>query len=576
MEAYALSVYELFTGDTTGRHPKGPVYAIPQFQRGYAWKREEVDALLEDLKEARKPEVDQYFLGAVTAIVTAAPDGPRFTFRIIDGQQRLTTLQLLALQLLDRLPAESMGLRGRLCNMTGITEEYCPVEHTRPDDRDAFEKVRTDQKSDVGGGHKLIDAYRRIGGFLDGLSKDELTGLGEFLLDRTKVVFIKANDEESCYQIFETLNNRGESLTALDLIRNRLLYAISHDHSLLEKAHNIWHERLVAIQSQTDKRTADTIMQHLFVVQIQVREGDWIETKDLYAAVKRHLKDHRSREAYVFLKELLDENAVKTYIKLHKRNGAMLEANAHYSAEVAEAAEHRIFHPPLFVMLLKAASAVEEIKKAALLFRNFIRRFRLVKDSIPVKRLGRRMAGLAAEMWRLPSEKLASGEWYPMVWKAVKEADVELAGVLNDDAFIEAVMRKPVIKEEYAKRAFIDLVNAKAESDAERLGPSQTLHIEHVLPRKPADLGDWPAFDGTDVSYFIYKFGNMTILGSKLNQSVSNGPFERKKPVYADSNYWVTQRIAEFDEWSPQAIEQRQEELLRELVQVWAVAPYAP
>ena len=570
MEAYALNIYELFTGDSDGRHPRNPVYVIPHFQRGYTWRKEKILVLINDLLEAIKAESSQYFLGAITAISEQPLKRTRFS--VIDGQQRLTTLLLIALHLLEKIP-QNVKVRNRLYNMTGLTDEYIPVEHTRHDDKEALERIIYDHKPNGTGAHRINDAFSCIEKCLDGLTDRELIDFAEFLLTKTKVVFIRASDEESCYQIFETLNNRGETLTALDLIRNRIFFAISSRPELLERAHDLWSNRLTVIQSQTNKRTADAVMQHLFVVQIQIREGNWIETKELYSAIKKYLETSQGIEAYNLLKDFISENAARTYIKLYKRNGALLEADTQYSRQVSEAAEYRIFHPPLFILLLRNANP-EYVKKTALLFRNFVKRLTLVKDILPVKRLGTKMAKLSKILKN--ETNMENGGWYEKVWRFIKEADAELAGVMNDETFAEAIARKPVIKTDYAKKAFIDLVNAHAESEGERLKPSQTLHIEHILPRKPANLDDWPAFNGKDLSFYINKFGNLTILGNKLNQTISNGPFARKKQEYLKSNYWVTRKISEYNTWTPETIKTRQNELISELVQVWNIQELCP
>ena len=88
----SLSVNQLF-GD-----PK-TLYKIPLYQRPYKWVDEQVEQLWDDVFDAYKNEIENYFLGS---IITAKPAESDSVFTdIVDGQQRLTTLMILFCVLRD-------------------------------------------------------------------------------------------------------------------------------------------------------------------------------------------------------------------------------------------------------------------------------------------------------------------------------------------------------------------------------------------------------------------------------------------------------------------------------------------
>ena len=115
-----------------------------------------------------------------------------------------------------------------------------------------------------------------------------------------------------------------------------------------------------------------------------------------------------------------------------------------------------------------------------------------------------------------------------------------------------------------------------------------SVHVEHILPQKPtSEVRE--AFDRPEeYSTYASKLGNLTLLEKTINTSVSNGPFEAKRPGYAQSMFLLTKSIVEeprvgadtqlnravkdliqFDTWDSESIELRQE-MLRELArQVW-------
>ena len=76
---------------------KGKRFKVPAYQRSYAWEKEHVDALLEDIHEAIRSKENEYFLGS---LVVTGPIGQRY--EVVDGQQRLTTVSLLVAAIKDK------------------------------------------------------------------------------------------------------------------------------------------------------------------------------------------------------------------------------------------------------------------------------------------------------------------------------------------------------------------------------------------------------------------------------------------------------------------------------------------
>ena len=111
-----LTVSELCNGDK---------YIIPIYQRNYAWGRDEIELLIQDISEALKNKGDKennYYIGSL--VVAKRKDG----YEVIDGQQRLTTLKLL-LSYLDKNPNINLNFEYRdesnqSLNNLGNNNEY--------------------------------------------------------------------------------------------------------------------------------------------------------------------------------------------------------------------------------------------------------------------------------------------------------------------------------------------------------------------------------------------------------------------------------------------------------------------
>lgn len=99
-EADSLTVYELFPGS---------IYEVPAFQRDYAWTKQQCQDLWTDIKNVLENENQAHFLGPMVVTQDVLPTGSNYStnqfmkkFTVIDGQQRLTTLQIILSLIRDR------------------------------------------------------------------------------------------------------------------------------------------------------------------------------------------------------------------------------------------------------------------------------------------------------------------------------------------------------------------------------------------------------------------------------------------------------------------------------------------
>ncbi len=92
--------------------------------------------------------------------------------------------------------------------------------------------------------------------------------------------------------------------------------------------------------------------------------------------------------------------------------------------------------------------------------------------------------------------------------------------------------------------------------------------LEHILPQG-ADLMAWPEFDEDEFKANLNRLGNLTLLLRDTNRDLSNLPFNVKRPVYQSQEALITKKAGEAEEWSPAAIESRQEWLADLAVREW-------
>lgn len=230
---------------------------VPEFQREYVWRaKKEVKSLVEDLVQAFREDLPDYFLGSVVYFKNV--EGTR---ELVDGQQRLTTLLLLIAALRDSmnspLPAMDKAIRD-IDSTTASDALRFRIELQYSEVTTVLEKLcskkRSDLTSGVGGPrYFLVHAYDQcINQLSDEFGEDadeELTEFWKYLWLKAHVVTIETPNLKSAYKIFETLNDRGKALNASDLLRNYLFRSSGSSKSTQKILHDEWKSLVEVLRS---------------------------------------------------------------------------------------------------------------------------------------------------------------------------------------------------------------------------------------------------------------------------------------------------------------------------------------
>lgn len=219
----------------------GVVYAIPRYQREYTWSKGQWESLFDDVQE----NDPGYFLGSIICINQTTDTLAVQRLEVVDGQQRLTTLSLLFAALYQSLKlhekdldddqrVELINLKRKLVLKKG-DDQLRVIPQIQNNNQNDYRAVL----SDVGvistfdtpayaGNRKIFRAFRyfqsRIEEMVDG-ENDRLASIMGFLdkVSQACLVKIEVASHADAYTLFESLNNRGMPLTAIDLIKNKLL-----------------------------------------------------------------------------------------------------------------------------------------------------------------------------------------------------------------------------------------------------------------------------------------------------------------------------------------------------------------
>jgi hypothetical protein len=246
----------------------GRKYSIDYYQREYKWQKKQVAELLEDLADkflesheegaerSAVAEYGHYFLGS---IIISDKDGQKF---IIDGQQRLTTLTLLLIflhhelqdgeqkgQMADLIFSQKYGKRS--FNLDVPERTLCMEALYRGEDL-----ADTDVPESIA---NILGRYSDIEELFPGELRGEvLPYFADWFVENVHLVEITAYSDGDAYTIFETMNDRGLSLTPVDMLKGYLLANIT-DAERRTQASRIWKERVAALSALGKDEDADGI-----------------------------------------------------------------------------------------------------------------------------------------------------------------------------------------------------------------------------------------------------------------------------------------------------------------------------
>jgi len=194
------------------------VFEIPRYQRGYAWEKQHVRDLFEDILEAIESNSSHY-IG--TVVLSKSADDPK-KFYVVDGQQRLTTITLLIAQLLRKISDEETKLYQKI-HYIKKNGKYSLTPLSR--DAEFFKVLIDGDISTLEPQNKsqryLKDAVEEMRNLIEQLPSSEkfLEAVGTLEI----MEFIE-NSEGDAIRIFQTVNDRGKPLSIMEKMKSLLIY----------------------------------------------------------------------------------------------------------------------------------------------------------------------------------------------------------------------------------------------------------------------------------------------------------------------------------------------------------------
>ena len=545
-------------------------YIVPRWQRRYRWGQADIQRLVADLLAvAATDSHTAHYGGALLTFPEPGPEGVVKRVRVVDGQQRLTTVSILLACIAERL-----GPDGECGDWTAqIIRDDRLTNPGKTDDK--FRKLKLQQGDDeeyrhglqggkLEGSGAVTQAWKTVRRLVARNDVDHLLeGLGRF-----RVVSISLDPHEDPQQIFESINATGRPLAESEKVKNWLLMG-QPEAEQRDLHDNCWlriEELLGASRTSHNTEPIDVFLRDV----LRWRTGELRGKDQAYEGLRRWALRKRGAS-------LSDRASIcRELARLAGLYGILTgSAGPHPHRRVELELRHLRtlgihVHRPLSLRLLDDASKGQpapthlELAKVLDAIGTWLTRMWLAE---------RPMAGInkaAAELANLKGPR--PNEDYVEYWIGqIRRRQRTRVGVPGDEDVTRGVRTRKAHGGS-ATQSSTAVLCALMEADHGEESPARKhLTIEHVMPQKLTSA--WEEALGNDAAEtherWLHRFANLTLSGDVTNSKLGTGTFEEKRSIYERSAIGLTREIAAEDQWDRRALERRADALAKRVLRRW-------
>lgn len=598
-------------------------FRIPDYQRGYAWRKEkQLNDLWQDLELL--PNNRDHFTGTLVLKPTPSPlnewidrrGEDHHVFDVIDGQQRLTTIVILLkaihneMQTIGEDPDLIKGLKENYLYCEDSNRLIVTLLNPNRDSREFFSSQilmdKYDPKGEINRAVKNMEEAKSF--FLEKLEAKRLelggeyaTWLGQLRLKITrqlKLIVYEVANELDAGTIFETMNDRGKPITEMDKVKNYFLYICSKIDSpdpvrleLSEKINMTWtriFEDLMSARISDDENEDQLLRVHWLMV-YDYNPNNWLKSRSIKEkfSLKTYFGEHEKLidDLNNYLETL--QKTVTAYCDILRpestnafnemKPNEMRQEIREISKKISRLGARASFQPLLIAVRLNGSSDGKKYLQAAELCEKF--NFRVYEWNRHQPRAGQ------SSLFKLGFDYFHSGN-FDLLINGIKET---LWNYCTDSRFLqrfnledenwylwsglkyflyEYEQHLAYQKGVSVRMPWEDLVRSKKEDT-----------IEHILPQTPMDAYWVKRFPTKEEQIrWVNDIGNLTLTYD--NTPMSNKPFRKgvvshddKVSYYADSTILIEQVLKQEQEWDINSIQRRRDKIKEWAIQRWIVEP---
>ena len=585
---------------------------VPLFQRPYVWDEErQWQPLWQDVeriadKVLAQDHTAKHFLGAVVLQQEAHSIGTLIVRTVIDGQQRLTTLQLL----FDAIHEEigKLGFEDIARRLVDLVENSAHQRRSPEDqfkvwptnrDRDAFAEVMSTPHPNYAilehKGSKIVKAHAYFAHqahmWLTADSEGAIqraSALVDAVATRLQIVSIDLKADEDAQEIFETLNARGTPLSAADLIKNLVFQRLDATPEEAEKAYHAYWEQFETEFWETEISSGRVLWSRssLFLTQwLTSQTQQDIPAREVFTSFKRHLDDRVSDVIDLLTHLRACADIYQGHIEAAAKKHEPLDPVQMFVYRIGEM-QSEIMRPVLIWLTDPQLPQIprDELQMTISALESWLVRRTLVREKsagqnrFVIDLLGQMAHGSREDVGTRTVNFLADQTADTAYWPDDETVRNSLADMQIYRRISRGRLRMILEAIEDHKRGFgPGHRTAKGEQPVVRTQCT----IEHVMPQRWGQhwpLGPDEAASERDAT--VQTLGNLTLVSESLNPSLSNAAWDgdkgKRKALNRYSSIKLTSDIItradnSGEGWTEDLIQERTESLVDDILAIWPV-----
>ena len=561
---------------TAGEHQLSKIFCadydfvIPPYQRPYAWTTEHAEALFEDLHEFHQSNqaksgdaISPYFLGSIVLIKKAGSS----CAKVVDGQQRLTTLTSLFAAIAAKLPSEiSKNVEEYVRDPGNTVERRQPKPRLllREEDREMFSLVQSMEfekllrESPKNESQSRIQENARF--FLAKLDEEfslpsnsgeidvkKLTSFVTSMAMECYLVAVETPTQSSACRIYQVLNDRGLGLLTTDIIKAKIIGGDKeHGDSLAKK----WEE----MENMVGREQFEGLFEHIRMIYVKKKAQ-----ASLLDEFKKNVLNHLSGDFIAMLGHYADAYRDAKQLCYESVDGEKADVDAvNRSLYWLNQIDNSDWLPPAILFLSQRVHNAEYTRR-------FFQKLERLAAYMHMcaKNVNQRIVRYAEVISALEGEHSMSSPIQAIELGEDEKAEAKKA---LDGNIYEMQSRR---------RNYVILRLNSFVGEGQRRDEGATLTIEHVLPQTVDSGSEWAELwqDEEQREKWMHRIANLVLLSRKRNSKALNYPFGEKKSAYfsggSPTTYALTVQVIHEDKWTPEIVEKRQNYLLGVFTEEW-------
>lgn len=571
------------------------VYTIPRYQREYTWGKAQWERIFDDLVE----NDSGYFLGSIICINQAQDTLITQSLEVVDGQQRMTTISLLLAAIYFVLSSnnemsdddrfELMKLKGKLVLKRNIKKPRLVPQVQNSNQQDYFHVLcqagllhDIDVPSNAGN-RRIVRAYRffvdKINAVINEQSETGLS-LHAFLdkVNTATLVKIEVGGHSDAYTLFESLNNRGVPLTAIDLIKNKLLAILEQkEPGCIDENYDKWKKVIDALGEDY------AVQERFFRQYYNAYRTELRSIITVPVATKSNLMQVYEKlivnDPNTFMTEMVRLSSIYAQLTNTKPTENRQLNHLLLSLERIQAVSAYLVLMILFDKRKQLALEEDHFEDiTAFLLRYFVRRN--TTDFPPTRDLNRIFMDVAETCLGQSGDNLVVTLKNKLANSSATDEQfrVSLSGPLyRDNKAVCRFVLCALEEEQMTRERQLDLWETR--------GNQYAWTIEHIFPQGENIPESWvnmiadgnrPLADEYREKY-AHQLGNLTISG--YNSTLGNKSFSEKqsrkdkkgRPVGYNNGLHLNRELADESNWTVDKIQQRTEQLVSHIVKKYSL-----